>query len=148
MKKWIFWTAMCLTSILNGMIFFAASLNSMRHGIDGADNQAALLFIPMLWIAAGLVLIGLNGYTWIRGMSMEKGQMLYVSGVFKLSGLSRRAKIGRISLFVGTSLLMLFGYGLFASEPILSIAYALSGGVLLLLLYTWNMQSFARRHTS
>ena len=151
MKKWTFWTAMCLVSILNGAVFFTASLNSMQRGIDGADNQAALLFVPLLWIAAALVLVGLNVYTLIRGMAIKKGQMICVSGVFDLSGLSRRAAAGRISFFVITCLLMLFGYCLFASEAVLSIAYALSGGVLLLFLYVWKisgLQGSMRQHAS
>lgn len=151
MKKWTFWISTCLVSILNGAAFFSASLNSMQQGIDGADNQAALLFVPLLWIAAALVLVGLNVYTLMRGMAIEKGQTICVSGIFDLYGLSRRAAAGRISFFVMTCLLMLFGYSLFASETILSIAYALSGGVLLLFLYVWKMsglQGAMQQHAS
>lgn len=151
MRKWTFWTAMCLVSILNGAFFFWASANSMRQGINGVDNQAALLFIPLLWIAAGFVLIALNVCTLIRGMTIETGQIVCISGVFKLSGLSRSAMAERISFLVGTGLLMLFGYGLFAPGTVLSAAYALSGGMLMLLLYAWKMagvQGASQRHAS
>lgn len=151
MRKWPFWTAMCLVSILNGAFFFGASVNSMRQGLSGVDNQAALLFIPLLWIVAGLALIALNVYTLIQGMTVEKRQIVCISVVFNLSGLSKGAMADRISFFVMTCLLMLFGHGLFASATVLSTAYALSGGILLLFLYAWRMaglQGAAQRHAT
>lgn len=39
---------------------------------------------------------------------------------------------------------MILGYSLFAKEVIWAICYALSGGVLLLLLYTWKKTSVQR----
>lgn len=151
MRKWTFWIFMCFVSVLNGAFFFMASANSMRQGISGGDNQAALLFIPMLWIAAGFVLVMLNLYTLIRGITIEKDRIVRISDIFKLSGLSRRTRLGRISFFVITGLLMLFGYGLFALDAVLSIAYAFSGGMLLVLLYAWKMaglQGAVQRRTS
>lgn len=48
MKKWFFWITMCLVSILNGAAFFGASISALNRGLNGVDNQAALLFIPFL----------------------------------------------------------------------------------------------------
>ena len=141
MKKWTFWITMCIVSLLNGALFFGASLNIMRQGFDGVDNQASLLFIPLLWIIAALVLIGLTIYTLICGIRIQKEQMISCLDVFLLSGLSKKEKAGRISFLTAACLLMLFGYGLFAPEIIWAAAYALSGGVLLLSLYAWTKAS-------
>ena len=138
MKKWIFWIAMCAVSLLNGAAFFGASLGVMQRGLDGIENQASLLFIPFLWIIAAFVLIVINVYTLIRGIRINKGQMITLFDVFHFSGLSARAKAGRITFITTTCLLMLFGYSLFASQIIWAAAYALSGGVLLLFLYVWR----------
>lgn len=138
MKKWIFWTVMCVVSLLNGGFFGGASFQAMRQGLDGVDNQAALIFIPFLWVVAAFVLILLNGYTLIRGVSIKREQIICLTDVFRLSGLSGRAKAGRITFIVAAILLMLFGYGLFAGEALWAVAYALSGGALLLFLYAWQ----------
>lgn len=141
MKKWIFWTATCIASLLNGGSFFGASFNAMRRGLDGVDNQAALLFVPFLWITAALVLILLNIYTLICGIKMEKKQLIVLSDVFHLSGRSKKEKVSRIVFVTITFLLMLLGYSLFASEIAWAAAYALSGGALLVFLYTWKKAS-------
>lgn len=138
MKKWLFWCVMCLVSLLNGGFFFHASLHAMRRGLDGADNQAALIFVPFLWLLAVLVLVLINGYTLIRGIRLDKEQTICLMDVLRLSGLSKRVKAGRIVFMIAIALLMLFGYSLFAAEIIWAAAYALSGGALLLFLYTWN----------
>lgn len=138
MKKRTFWIAMCIASLLNGAIFFWASFSVMQHGLDGIDNQASLLFIPFLWIIATLVLIVLNIYTLIRGAKITQNQMIDLFDVFRFSGLSAKAKAGRITFITMTCLLMLFGYSLFSSQIIWAAAYALSGGVLLLFLYAWR----------
>lgn len=64
--------------------------------------------------------------------------MICLLDIFRLSGLSRKAKTGRITFIMATGLLMLFGYGLFAAEIMWAVAYALSGGALLLFLYAWR----------
>ncbi|MDE5748628.1 MAG: hypothetical protein K2I21_13760, partial [Acetatifactor sp.] len=68
MKKWYFWFSMFTVSLLNGAMFYIASAGAMNRGIDGVDNQAGLLIIPMLWIMAILVLIVLNVFTLIYGL--------------------------------------------------------------------------------
>ena len=144
MKKWFFWIIMCGVSILNGFTFFGASVSAMNRGLNGVDNQAALLFIPLLWIIAAFVLIVLNIYTLIRGVNIKKEQIIPILAVFQLSGLSKRAKVYKVSFIIITCSLMLFGYCLFAAEIMWSIAYALSGGILLLFLYIWNKAAVQR----
>ena len=129
---------MCITSLLNGGFFFGASFNAMQRGLDGVENQAALLFVPFLWIIAAFVLILLNTYTLIGGIKTEKKRMICLLDIFHLSGLSKGEKVGRIVFFTATLLLMLFGYSLFAAEIAWAAAYALSGGILLLFLYAWK----------
>lgn len=138
MKKHTLRIAICVASLLNGAVFFVASLSVMRRGLDGIDNQASLLFIPFLWIIAAFVLIVLNLYTLIRGATINKNQKISPFDVFRFSGLSAKAKAGRTAFITMTCLLMVFGYSLFASQIIWAAAYALSGGVLLLFLYAWR----------
>jgi len=138
MKKWAFWTAMLAVSILNGVCFYGGSASAMRRGLDGADNQAGLLFIPMFWIAAVFVLIVINLYTFARGFRIEKNQRIGLFDIFRLSGLSGKAKAGRIAFLAVTCLLMVFGFALFPRELAWAIAYALTGGALLLFLYAWQ----------
>ena len=138
MKKWTFWIVMCAVSLLNGATFFGASLGVMQRGLDGIDNQASLLFIPFLWIIAAFVLVVINAYTLIRGIKIGKDQMIGLFDVFCFSGLSAKAKAGRIVFITMTCLFILFGYSLFASQIIWAAAYALSGGLLLLFLYAWR----------
>lgn len=129
---------MCVVSLLNGGSFFGASFNAMRRGIDGVENQASLLFVPFLWIIAALVLILLNIYTLVCGVKIEKEQMICLSDIFRLSELSKKAKVSRTAFIAITFLLMLFGYSLFAAEIAWASVYALSGGALLLFLYAWK----------
>lgn len=138
MKKWFFWTAMCAASLLNGGAFFGASLYAMRQGVEGVENQAALLFVPFLWVLAAFVVVLINIYTLICGIKIETGQMIRLLDPLRLSGLSPKARAGRIVFMAITSLLMLFGYSLFAAEVVWAAAYALSGGALLLFLYAWR----------
>ena len=137
MKKWIFWLTMFLISLANGAIFFAASLSAMRQGISGVDNQGALIFIPLLWLAAALVLLVLNLCTLISSRRIERERKIFLLDVFCLSGLSARASAGRITFFAASFLLMLLAYLLFAPGP-LAVFYALSGGLLLLFLLAWK----------
>jgi len=138
MKKQAFWMAMFAVSILNGVCFYGGSANAMNRGLDGVDNQAGLLFIPLFWAAAVFVLIVINLYTLARGFRIEKNQRIGLFDVFRLSGLSGKAKAGRIAFLVVTCLLMVFGFALFPGELAWAAAYALTGGALLLFLYAWH----------
>ena len=145
MKKWAFWAVMCIVSIMNGLFFFVASRSAMSRGIEGVDNQGALLFIPLLWIVAFFVIAVINVYTAIQGIKIEKNRAIDLMAVFHLSGLSPKAKRGRIVFLAVCGLLVLFGYSLFARDTIWAVSYALSGGVLLMCLYAWANTS---RHSS
>lgn len=138
MKKWAFWATMCALSILNGGCFFGGSASAMNRGLEDVDNQAALLFIPLLWIIAGMVLLAMNLSTLARGMRMERNQRIDLSELFQRAGLSPRAKAHRTVFLIMTSLLMLLGFLLFAEEIMWAALYALSGGALLLTLYVWR----------
>lgn len=141
MKKWAFWVTMCVVSILNGVCFFGASASAMNRGIHEVDNQAALLLIPLFWIIAVLVLIAINIYTLVQGSKIKRNQTISLFEIFQLSGLSKKAKVFKISFLLITCLLMVLGYSLFAKEMIWSVSYALSGGILLLFLYSWKNTS-------
>lgn len=138
MKKRTFWASMCLTSFLHGGAFYLASLQAMRRGIVGTDNQAALLFIPLLWMAAGTVLLILNVCTLIFGRKIKRERRIYLTEIFQYSGCSGAEKRNRILLFASAGVLMAFAYRLFAQEPFSAAVYALTGGLLLTFLFTWS----------
>lgn len=136
MKRNRFWAAMCLTSAVHGLMFYQASRGAMANGIPGADNQGALLFIPLLWLAAAVVLVLLNGYTLLLGRKIKREQQIGLNAVFHFANQKMGDKAGRAAFLAMTAVLMLFGYSLFASG--LGGAYAVSGGLLLVLLYAWR----------
>lgn len=90
---------------------------------------------------AVLVLIAINIYTLVQGSKIKRNQTISLFEIFNLSGLSKKAKVFKISFLLITCLLMILGYSLFAKEMIWSVSYALSGGVLLLFLYIWKNTS-------
>ncbi len=137
MKKWTFWAVMCGVSILNGLLFFTGSYSDMRRGAEGADNQAGLLFIPILWALAAMVLLVINVCTLIRGQGLDRELRIRFLKVFHLAGLPNGAAAARVCFFAFAALLTAFGYFMFASR-LCSILYALTGGTLLLLLYAWG----------
>lgn len=128
---------MCFISVLNGGFFFQASRCVMQRGIEGVENQAALLFIPILWIMAAAVLIALNLYTLISGRNIRNEHRIHGIKIFYLAGLNGKELFGRVVFFGIVCLLMLFGYSLFGAG-VWSVAYALSGGFLLICLYIWK----------
>lgn len=138
MKRWRFWFATFAVSILNAGCFFGASFSAMHRGIEGVDNQAMLLFIPLFWIKGIFVIIGINVYTFVSGYRLAKNLEFDIFTLFRFSGLSPKAKVYRVMFMLFSCLLMVFGYFLFAQEVIWSVCYALSGGILLLFLYTWT----------
>ncbi len=136
-KKWIFWAAMCGVSVLNGLLFFAGSYSDMRRGIEGADNQAGLIFIPVLWILAAVVLLVINVCTLVRGRGLNKDLRIRFLNVFHLAGLPKGTAVARVFFFAFTLLLMALGYYMFANR-FCSVLYALTGGAFLLSLYAWR----------
>lgn len=137
MRKWIFWVIMCLISILNGLLFFKTSSDAMQRGIEGVDNQGALLFIPILWIMAAIVLFAINLYTLIYGRKIKNDHKIHIINMFYLAKQSKKEILSRMVFFGVTCLLMFFGYSLFAAS-IWSVAYAVSGGLLFICLYIWH----------
>lgn len=101
MKKWPFWCSMFAVLLLHGGIFFKASANAMGRGLDGADNQAGLLFVPILWIAAVYVLAALVVLTLVRGRGIAKDQTISVLELFRLSGCSAKEKNGQNCMYHG-----------------------------------------------
>ena len=138
MKKRPFWLMMVAVSLLNGAIFYRASSIEMNRGIEGVDNQAGLLFIPILWVMAIYALAVLHVYTLIHGRKLANNQEISLLDLFRLSELSAKSKMIRVIFLITVCLLMVFGYSLFAAEKIWAVSYALSGGILLLLLYAWE----------
>ncbi len=136
-KKWGFWAAMCGVSVLNGLLFFAGSYSDMRRGVEGVDNQAGLIFIPILWILAAVVLLVINVCTLVRGRRLDKNLRIRFLNVFHLAGLPKGAAATRVFFFTFTLLLMALGYYMFANR-ICSVLYALTGGAFLLSLYVWR----------
>lgn len=95
------------------------------------------------WITICVVSI-LNGVFFFGASASEMNQTIRLLDTFQLSGLSKKVKVFKIAFLITTCLLMILGYSLFAKEVIWAICYALSGGVLLLLLYTWKKTSVQR----
>lgn len=127
---------MALASLVNGSCFFFASRSVMERGIEGVDDQAGLIFIPMLWILAAAVLVVLNASTAVRGRALP--------GTHRISWrrtADRPSVIGRIGdacwLLMSCGLAV-FAYGLFADGPSWAVSYALTGGLLLVLLRVWE----------
>lgn len=141
MKKYTFWLSMLAVSLMNGAIFYVCSADIMRSGIEGVDNQASLLFIPMLWILAVFVLFALHAAAWVQGRNIPGEQKIRLLAIFRLSALPAKEKAHRVAFLIAVCLLMLFGYGLFADQPVWAVSYALSGGMFLLLLYAWKNAS-------
>lgn len=137
MRKRIFWVIMCFISILNGLLFLKTSSDAMQRGIDGVDNQGALLFIPLLWIMAAIVLFAINLYTLIYGRKIKNDYKIQIINIFYLAKQSKKEILSRMVFFGVTCLLMFFGYSLFAAS-IWSVAYAVSGGLLFICLYIWH----------
>lgn len=137
MKKWPFWIIMCIISILNGASFFKASLNAMCNGIEDIENPSALFFIPSLWILAALIIVVVNVFTLFCGMRIDRNRTMNPLHLFHLSDLPLKEKCLRITFIVITCFLMMFGYWLFARDPIWALFYALSGGIFLVFLYVW-----------
>lgn len=137
MKKWSFWAAMCGVSVLNGLFFFAGSYSDMQRGVEGVDNQAGLIFIPILWALTAVVLLVINACTLVRGRGLDKDLHIRFLNVFHLAGLPKSAAAARVFFFAVTALLMALGYCMFANR-FYSVLYALTGGTFLLSLYVWK----------
>lgn len=137
MNKRSFWLVMCALSMGNGALFYRLSRDAMESGIASVDNQASLLFIPVLWIIAAAVLVCLNVYTLVFGRRIPKSRRIHFLEAFRFSGRRPREAAGQIGFLAITCLLMAFAYLLFTPGR-MGAAYALSGGALLICLSRWQ----------
>ena len=78
MRRALYWMAMCALSIANGLLFFQMTLALMGRGIEGVDNQGALLMMPLFWLTAAVVLLLLNLATLVDGRHIAKGDKVTV----------------------------------------------------------------------
>ena len=137
MEKRFFWMLMSSISVLNGFLFYLASNSVLKHGIDGVDNQGALLVIPFLWMTAMVVLPLLNICTFVYGRKIDRNSRIHITDIFHLRRLCKKELAGRLFFFGLLLVLMFIGYDMF--QGIWSVAYALSGGFLMLCLYSWKL---------
>lgn len=124
-----------LLTLANGGLFFLASRSALERGIGGADSREGLP--SLLQVAAAAAVLLLSVAVHLTGRRIPEDRVIYPERLFQVMGLSGTQMAGKIVLFGATALLMLFGYGLFRQEGMLAALYALTGGILVLLLYVW-----------
>ena len=124
-------------SVVNTAVFIGITWRLMQNGISSVDNQAALAFIPVLWIEAVIVVFTLNLAVLIFGRKIKRARRISCTEIFRLSECSGGEKAGRLFYLVITLLLMLFGKGLLMPELLWAVVYSLSGGALMFLLFAW-----------
>ena len=145
MKRLPFWLLMCVLSVVNGLIFFQLTFAAMGRGIPDVDNQGALLMVPLFWIAAAMVLVALNIVTFADGQYIPRGAKADPLAAFRFRGLNRREMVGRVAFLTIAALLVYLAFHFSHHERILSAAYAITGGMLLILLYGWRRASVKGR---
>lgn len=138
MKRLPFWMLMCLLSLVNGLLFFRMTFSLMGRGIPDVDNQGALLMIPLFWIAAAIVLAVLSIVTLVDGRHIPRNVKADPLAAFRFQGLNRREMVGRVVFLAIAALLVYCAFHFSHHERILSAAYAMTGGMLLILLYGWR----------
>lgn len=138
MKRWPFWWLMCLLSVANGLLFYEMTSAAMERGIPETDNQGALLLMPLLWFAAGIVLVLLNLATLVDGRHIPGDAEVDPLAAFRFAGLKGRGAVGRAAFLAFAAFLVLLALRFDYQERLLSAAYAITGGGLLALLYGWR----------
>ena len=147
MKRLPFWLLIFLLSWVNGLIFFRLTFAAMGRGIPDVDNQGALLMIPLFWIAAAIVLVLINIVTLVEGRHIPKNAGVDPLAAFRFTGLKGREIAGRVAFLAVAALLVYLAFHFSHDERLLSAAYAITGGVLLILLYGWRRAAVeGRRH--
>lgn len=137
MKKLYFWLLIVLSAAANGTAFYLGTTDVMERGIEGVDNQAGLLFIPILWLAALGVICTVCGITGASLFCVDLKRIRWYR-LLKKTGRPERERRRNYLFLAICGGLMCFAYALFWPQQIYSAAYALSGGALLVLLYNWN----------
>lgn len=138
MKRLPFWLLIFLLSWVNGLIFFQLTFAAMGRGIPDVDNQGALLMTPLFWIAAAIVLVLINIVTLVEGRHIPKNAGVDPLAAFRFTGLKGREIAGRVLFLVTAVLLVYLALHFDYHERLLSAAYAITGGALLMLLYGWR----------
>lgn len=138
MKRLPFWLLIFLLSWVNGLIFFQLTFAAMGRRIPDVDNQGALLMIPLFWFAAAIVLILLNIVTLVTGRHIPRGAGVDPLAAFRFAGLKGRKMAGRVAFLIVSALLVYLALHFDHHERLLSAAYAITGGTLLMLLYGWR----------
>lgn len=138
MKRLPFWLLIFLLSWVNGLIFFQLTFAAMGRGIPDVDNQGALLMMPLFWIAAAIVLVLINIVTLVEGRHIQKNVGVDPLAAFRFAGLKGRKMAGRVAFLAVSALLVYLALHFDHRERLLSAAYAITGGALLMLLYGWR----------
>lgn len=146
MRRLPFWMLMCLLSMMNGLLFFQMTFALLRRGIPDVDNQGALLMIPLFWIAAAIVFVVLNIVTFVDGRHIPRNAKADPLAAFRFQGLNRREMVGRVVFLAIAAFLVYFAFHFSHHERILSAAYAITGGMLLILLYGWRCAAVKERY--
>lgn len=146
MKRLPFWLLIFLLSWVNGMIFFQLTFAAMGRGIPGVDNQGALLMMPLFWIAAAITLVLLNIITLMEGRHIPKDAGVDPLAAFRFVGLKGREKAGRVVFLAAAAFLMYLALHFDYHQRLLSAAYAITGGGLLMLLYGWRRAAMKGRN--
>lgn len=146
MRRLPFWMLMCLLSLMNGLLFFQMTFALLRRGIPDVDNQGALLMIPLFWIAAAIVFVVLNIVTFVDGRHIPRNAKADPLAAFRFQGLNRREMVGRVVFLAIAALLVYLAFHFSHHERILSAAYAITGGLLLILLYGWRCAAVKERY--
>ena len=138
MNRLSFWLLMCVLSVVNGLIFFQLTFAAMGRGIPDVDNQGALLMVPLFWIAAAIVLVLLNIITLVDGRHIPKGTRVNPLAAFRFAGLRGHEMAGRVIFLAVAAFLVYLALHFDLHARLLSAAYAVTGGALLVLLYGWR----------
>ncbi len=132
--------------LFNCIMFTSGAMAAFGAGAPGVENQAAMilipaLFVPAAWITTLLIagLIALFGYLAGRGAKIRPAE------IFRMSGVGVFGKLWRAAFLIFCAGAMLFGYLLLTPFHIRAALYALSGGVLLIMLYSLIKAAFCRK---
>ena len=136
MKRIHFWLVICLVSIVHEVLFVWASRAAMMR--EPKVYGIAVFLIVLLWIVEAMALILLDLCALIDMRLIPKDTRVDPWTAFRFSGLTKWGIAGRTAFLMAAIVLVCFAFALFAAAGVLSAAYALSGGLLLILLYSWR----------
>lgn len=123
-------------AVLNGMMFTAGAMSAFHSGLEGVDNQAAMILIPVFFVPAAWFVVGaLCLMILIFGARIKQDAKVFPAEIFAMAGLRTGAKIGRVMYLIFCGMMMLLGFSLFWPDALWAVPYAVTDGILLLLLY-------------